>query len=366
MYAAPDPDEIEVSVFGPSYGECILLHLGENNWLVVDSCLDPDSQEPVPLVYLRRIGVDPAQAVKQVIATHWHDDHIGGLGQVVEACTSAEFVCSDALKTEEFLTLVQAVHPHAMMRRSGVREFHTVLMSLAGRGARRLAPKFAIADRMLWQSGRCSVCALSPSDAAVLLARREIADRLTNQTGTKKGLVAPSPNHNSVVLWIAVGEVSILLGADLEETGNPGTGWSEVAHSRYHPSQKASLFKIPHHGSSSADNPQVWTDLLEPNPFAALTPWTLGGAFLPTRRDVDRICSRTDRAYATATNRQPGSRRRARGVERTISEIGATLRPVPYSRGHVRFRTQSLGVPTEWQVDLFEGAVPLRQVYLSR
>lgn len=365
MHTAPDPDKIEVSVFGPSYGECILLHVGKNNWLIVDSCLDPDSREPVPLIYLRQIGVDPAQAVKQVVATHWHDDHIGGLGKVVEACTSAEFVCSNALQPGEFLILVEAVDTNAMMQRhrTGVKEFRTIYRALA---ERRERPQLAIRNRVLWQEGRCSVQALSPSDDSVILAYREIEARLREQTGTKKALVPPSPNHNAVVLWITVGDIFILLGADLEETREPGTGWSEVIRDRHSPSQRASLFKIPHHGSNNADNPRIWADMLEPNPFAALTPWTLGGTFLPKRQDIDRICLRTDRAYSTATHRQSGSRRRARGVERTIGEIGATLRPVPYSRGHVRFRTKSLSAPTEWQVDLFEGAVHLSQVYLPR
>src|SRR6516164_161156 len=32
----PRPDQVEISVFGPSYGECIVAHLGHGNWIVVD------------------------------------------------------------------------------------------------------------------------------------------------------------------------------------------------------------------------------------------------------------------------------------------------------------------------------------------
>ena len=75
----PQANEIEVSLFGPGYGECVLLHLGFSDWVIVDSCLNKDKSPPV-LEYLRALGQDPAQVVKLVVATHWHDDHIGGLG----------------------------------------------------------------------------------------------------------------------------------------------------------------------------------------------------------------------------------------------------------------------------------------------
>jgi glyoxylase-like metal-dependent hydrolase (beta-lactamase superfamily II) len=112
---APEPSEIEVSLFGPGYGESIVLHLGANVWFIVDSCIDPATGEPAPLEYLRQIRIEPAIAVRQVIATHWHDDHIRGLGRIVASCEAAEFVCSAALRQPEFLTLVTAYGRRAMM-----------------------------------------------------------------------------------------------------------------------------------------------------------------------------------------------------------------------------------------------------------
>ena len=45
----PSPDELEISLFGPGRGECVVVHLGNNDWLVVDSCLDNTSSQPVAL-----------------------------------------------------------------------------------------------------------------------------------------------------------------------------------------------------------------------------------------------------------------------------------------------------------------------------
>src|SRR6266568_2380652 len=103
---APKRDEIELSVFGPGFGECLLLHLGHGEWLLVDSCVDQRRREQPALAYLNRIGVDSEQAVKVIVTTHWHDDHIRGMAEVVSTCAAARFVCPAALRQTEMLVLL--------------------------------------------------------------------------------------------------------------------------------------------------------------------------------------------------------------------------------------------------------------------
>lgn len=74
----PAADEVEVTLFGPGFGEAIAVHLGEGSWMLVDSCIDPDSKGPASLTYLDRLNVNPAN-VKAIIASHWHDDHVRGI-----------------------------------------------------------------------------------------------------------------------------------------------------------------------------------------------------------------------------------------------------------------------------------------------
>jgi metal-dependent hydrolase (beta-lactamase superfamily II) len=47
----------------------------------VDSCVVPGAQGPVSADYLEKIGVD-ASAVKAVVASHWHDDHVKGMSDL--------------------------------------------------------------------------------------------------------------------------------------------------------------------------------------------------------------------------------------------------------------------------------------------
>jgi len=97
----PAPDEIEVCVFGPNYGECVALHLGNGNWAVVDSCLHEG--EPVAIAYLRALGLNPAQSIRVVIATHWHDDHYKGLSRIIADAPAAHIWISSVLTDREFL-----------------------------------------------------------------------------------------------------------------------------------------------------------------------------------------------------------------------------------------------------------------------
>ena len=40
---------------GPDFGECIVVHFGNNRWFVVDSCQYPGISDPVALHYLQQL-----------------------------------------------------------------------------------------------------------------------------------------------------------------------------------------------------------------------------------------------------------------------------------------------------------------------
>ena len=152
-------NEIEISVFGPGFGECIIIHAGFNEWIVIDSCIDSVSGRPAALVHLESRGLDPATVVKFILCTHWHDDHVGGLSDLVHACESARFACSSALTRREFLEVVQAFNKRPLIATtSGLTEISKVLSILRARGQ---VPKYAIADRSLLRLTRPDHCELT-------------------------------------------------------------------------------------------------------------------------------------------------------------------------------------------------------------
>ena len=98
--SSPAAKEIEVTLFGPGYGEAVVVHLGEGVWILIDSCIDPNTKTPASLHYLQSIGVDLG-GVRTVIASHWHDDHVRGISQIAAKCATADFVLSAVFNTKE-------------------------------------------------------------------------------------------------------------------------------------------------------------------------------------------------------------------------------------------------------------------------
>ena len=348
----PDPEELEVSLFGPGYGESAVLHVGDGTWIVVDSCIDNNGL-PRALGYLESLAVDPSKAVELVVATHWHDDHIRGMSKLVEVCERAAFCCAAALRQEEFLRVVAARGRHDVATDgSGVREIHGVFNRLRARTTR---PRFALANRRIYSQGACEVWSLSPGDSDFGDFLESVGVLLPSIGQMKTRVPHVSPNDVAVVLWVCIDDVAVLLGSDLERGA-----WIEILKNRQRPSGSASVFKVPHHGSANAHEDGVWTQMLESEPFAVLTPWHRGGRVLPTRQDVQRILAHTGRAFATAKGKQTSqsSKGRDRLVTRTLGEAKATLRDRPVLTGTVRLRRQ-IRSGAEWRVELLGPACKL-------
>ncbi len=288
----PKNHEFELTLFGPGYGESIVLHVGDGVWVIVDSCVADDGA-PRALKYLEEIGIDPGEAVALIVATHWHDDHIRGMAKLVEQCRKALFCCSEALCKKEFLSVVGTIERrHGTETGSGVRELFRVFTHL---GKTNRQPMFAGPDRCLMRRGGFQAWSLSPSDRAFHQFLAMIGS-LTPRVGDPKVRVPDqSPNEVAIALWIEVDDVLVLLGSDVERQG-----WLEILSSPGRPAGKASAFKVPHHGSANAHEPSVWQDMLEPDPVVVLTPWRRGRGALPTAQDVTRLLSLTSCGYASS------------------------------------------------------------------
>jgi beta-lactamase superfamily II metal-dependent hydrolase len=362
---APALDEVEVSLFGPGYGECVLIHLGLGEWLIMDSCINQYDGGNPALDYLKSLGVSPAEAVKLIIASHWDDDHVAGLADVLRECHNARFVRSSAIRNDEFLELVESAGKDLSVTRSGISEFSQIIGILRERkhkGSLTVAPIWAAADRRIWQRPTdqhpfAEAWALSPSDESITRSLQAFERLLAQQTGTKRIITAPRPNDATCVLWIRVGNASILLGGDLEETGSPGTGWTAILDSLNRPQTRAEVFKVPHHGSGDSDQPRVWNEMLMEEPIAVLAPWSLGKHYLPTNTDQRRICNRTDQAFLTARAGTPGRRRRSRTVDKTIDEtVRRRLRNLNGPLGHIQLRRSAGSDEGKWSVQLIGAA----------
>jgi len=365
---APNPDQIEISLFGPGYGEAAAVHLGNNQWILIDSCIDKKTAKPAALSYLKKIHAEPEQNVKLIITTHWHDDHIRGLSQCLNTCAEAKLCCPMAFGKKEFMHMVQLYETDSLIRAgSGVNEIaeaFTIIRSRTSSLVKACDNKvlLRIPGSESSHHEECIVWSLSPSDKQIDNFLHSIPGLMSFPSQAKRRAPVITPNHASVVTFIEFGEQSMLLGADQEETGDPDTGWSVIVASRNRPNKKACIFKIPHHGSRTSHNKDIWSAMLVAKPFAILTPFNRGKQLLPDSDDVNRITSLTPNAYSTSKFSQVHSHiKRDRAVQRMIQEVVGKINTLP-STGHIRLRNGGAANPEQWQVELFHDACSLREV----
>lgn len=361
---SPSKSEIEITLIGPGYGESVVIHVGNNQWVVIDSCIDFAHDICAPLKYLISINVDPANVIL-IIATHWHDDHVKGLSTLVEACPNASFCCSSAFSTAEFLAYITSFESDCPIKfGSGASELNKTLEILKSR-KNAPPPKHAVCNKRLLQKKPedlghpfvCEIWSISPSEAEIqkflLSIKNDIP--LINENRYR----ASSTNNSSVVIQVVIGELIILLGADLEETSNPNTGWSVIVESTEKPIGKAKVFKVPHHGSITAHSDKVWTDLVEDKALAILTPFNRGRKKLPAPEDIDRIKSFTTQGYITTPFRSNKLPKRDSLVEKEIIRTVGKLRPIIQKTGMIRLRKDLNISNFEWNIELFDGACHL-------
>ena len=120
------------------------------------------------------------------------------------------------------------------------------------------------------------------------------------------------------------------------------------------------FFKVPHHGSKNADCTECWTELLSPDPIAVLTPYARSR--LPTRVDIERLCSRSPSVYLTSDPVSYPLPMRDNAVEKTIRGIVIKRRALCGQMGHVRLRCDAARAGQLPEVHLNNGA---RQAHID-
>lgn len=346
--APPAANEIEVTLFGPGYGEAIAVHLGDGTWLLVDSCIDPNSNEPASKTYLEQFNVATDQ-VCTIVASHWHDDHVRGISHLAATYPDADFVFSSAFNNEHasaFLAAYSGTSSLGLAR--GAKELYAATQA---REVIYPVHHKSIVTETILNGRQVLVTALSPVPAVYSQFIAHLAQYLPGNDQAINHAPEFSPNFESVVLHIDVGEDAILLGADLED--HHTFGWTAVVNDSWSSNRKtASVFKVAHHGSYTGDCPDVWDKLLKGQPVACLTPFIKGRHRLPTEDDKQRIRGKASEIYISS-----GASRRPDMDSRQLKRLGdicKKLALVDTGFGAVRLRKKIND--QSWNVELFGGA----------
>ncbi len=348
----PETDQLEVSLFGPGFGESILVHIPGGQWFVIDSCPDAGAT-PVALRYLEGMGVDAAGEVSLIVASHWHWDHVRGISALVKACSSAEVFISAALATRDLFAFAHASQYMASAPKA-VKELYETAKYIQESPKSRVL-NIAQGRLPLHHSSHNGintvVTALSPSAASVSAAISSLANA---RIEPNKPLVVPReyPNDAAIALQIVVGEVSLLLGSDLENHTDPARGWAAAFDDAPLPRKRSHLLKVAHHGSENGDAELIWSQMLHDEPVALLTHFHNGNVHLPRPEILERLAQRS-RLYSTSgaawtpsdTAPDPGE------AVRALFAVDPLAGAPPRTMGHIRARTDPAS-GGDWDIDV--------------
>jgi hypothetical protein len=339
----PSTDEIELSVFGRGYGECLVISCGSNEFVVVDSFVNKETGNPIALDYLDAMSID-ATAIKQVVLTHWHQDHITGIANILQtASPDAKLVISPIIQREKFNEYMTI---GVLEENESTTEFAKIMKFMVENRSRIIVPT---PNRLIYpySANDVEIFTLSPNDADLF----EYINSIDLPDEQRKTIYSfPESNILSIVMLIKFGNDGVLLGSDLETTTDVNSGWKGLVNSYYHSENKPSLIKIPHHGSINAHYDDLWTMVLKDKPLSVLTVFNKGRK-LPAEGDIDRIKNLSRRLFIVGDQTK-----RSKEIERKAKKImkDVTIVAIPNRIGLTRFRRSANAL--EWRVEKF-GAV---------
>lgn len=236
---------LNVWVFGPGYGEFVVVHVPPTGWLAVDGC-SAGGGDGWPRRFFEAQDVTPTH----ILMTHPHHDHATGLVELIDDATPA----TDTGSWPLLGVLEPAAHPPAVPDlEAGFhgQEANLVLSAMRDRWARSSKCRWDLTVGAPKPLGAGAVTVLSPA-----------------------GPTGGDPNERSTALEVEWGEMRVVLGADLVE--DPGSGWSQVLAVRPRARRHLAL-KVPHHGSPKAlHEPLLERSAREPESVPVLTPYSKG------------------------------------------------------------------------------------------
>ncbi|MDD7846252.1 MULTISPECIES: MBL fold metallo-hydrolase [Klebsiella pneumoniae complex] len=351
-------------IFGKGIGESIVIQLAENEWMIIDSCLN-NQMKPAALEYLSEKGVDLESQVKLIVISHFHDDHIKGMHEIIKQCKNAKVVISAALNTQEFKSYINAlsVNGEEMAKTQEIKNVMSLLPTLLEKKQLIIAKR----DCTLYRSkDNLEVKSLSPSDNDISRSILDFANWLKyskNANGVTCSARLINPNHYCVVTRVfsqTSGNDEILLGADLETSAH--SGWDDVCDAIDSPRpNKVGLFKLPHHGSQTGFHQRTWDELIRSKPISILT--TYDRSSLPREDMIEKYKNHSASVYCTS---KPKSHQQSKKEEtripsdalKMLSKLNSTVQ-ISRSLGKFGYITVENCLTSNPNVKLYHAALAL-------
>ena len=343
---APAPDELEVSVFGPGRGECIVVHVPNGPWFVIDShnILVKSKRTPVAVAYLR--DTLKVTSIHGLFLTHWHADHTSGATELLKAFNPnlALVGLPIAFSQKEFASYMADL-TSIDLKTKKVREILSAMTFLKANPKIR-AIRLGELVRLNPPNSPWHLEALSPSMEDERLALAQLADY---QQGKRRTY---DINSGCAVIRLEAGGLVAIFSSDLDIGKTVKHGWQAIV-STSSPHLPANIVKVGHHGSSTAFHPPAWDFFKKgtAKPISVITPFPIKNGYLPKKEMLQEISKYSGGLFVTAN---PPPNNKAGKLSRRRAPF-SSYQPTPVmdlSRvGHVRIRL-SAGNPIP-RIDLF-------------
>lgn len=349
-------------------GESIVVHIGNGNWIVIDSCKTQQGLN-LPLYYLDKIKV-PKENVVRVACTHLHSDHINGLSEVLDNSPNARF-CFSLIGDEKSMIYILAQYKLDKSLPNGgtFGEFMRCIDVVKKKKLQRTPIGF---DQPIYTDGTNQVQGISPS---IQVCELYLAKLLKYNIGEPIPSKMLKTNFCSVASIIMAGNVKAILGADLEASRPNNAdinsclktcqrkskhGWcNAIKQSQYFPLSKYSYIKIPHHSSDTGFCPLIWNSYMDDYSVATSTVFSQGSNNLPEQKMVQAYTKCASEYYLTSIPPVSKKDKTGRGV--IDEKKGTAYDDMTAVQEKIGIITSRRTIGTDrWKTEFYESAIKIK------
>ncbi len=230
-------DLLYVMVFGPGFGEAVVLRIPGGHWVLIDSCVIADQCPSLQMLDLA--GGEWSYA----LLTHPHFDHIRGFDRILDRHRAGVVGCADP-RVVEWREWFDSLDADELLDMGLLEQ---VMAAIHTRWSGDVATRWLLRRGDSRPVGTANITVLHPDDALASLQPH------------------PGPNRLSAAMLIEWERVRVLLGADVEQAE-----WDRIAEV-YADLGDHHALKVPHHGSRGAIHACYATGSRDR--FWIVTPW---------------------------------------------------------------------------------------------
>lgn len=305
-------DSIKTTILGGSgnNGESCIIEDDDGSTGIIDCFTDRIQGIPVPQSYIESRGIKKSD-VKFIVISHLHGDHCDGIVDLIKEYPDSALYISEINLLESFRNIIKFQHPN--LKFSGWTKGQKLYKYLSENPRKKIQGLKEGDSINFTPSTRLNI--LYPSEECINFFDESYKNQLDDLTKrvskieTNEDLnpsqiikinLAKNFNEHSVVIEALGKAYNSIYLADLEFQKEMGLEY--VLKKASQKGNKYNIFKVPHHGSKTSFNKNLWESVLASplnDQFLKLSCWKKGQKHLPEKNIVDDMLLITQNIFCT-------------------------------------------------------------------